>query len=547
MADWRAFATGFLERHKEITDERKEEAKEFETEQRESAARNASTISRRRAYADRVTGYADYLAQNGVTDAQFQATLATSPQAVEALVERVQTAVEMNDGRPLGASEVDALITMPAGFTPLDVSNEEFVRQSFGFRTDREAPAAEEFSFWDRISGGAEMGQARERLRRTPYMDGMTIEEINEAAMRADYESLIPGTFTAIGSSTRDRYGIEQSDDFTSSFELQYNRVLSSDDMNDAQIGNSQFSPQELLENRLGGRIEFMIEEYGEAFLLREESYLRGTMGNDYVDALIDRYINPQEEEPTGQPEPAPVPEPAQVPTQGEPVIRQPEVSIETPAAPAVPTTNVPDADMPTPEEAVTADGEVTPSPEADMPEGAVEGKETPEGYVLTGTDGVDYTYEDWQELTRAQRQTAGLPTSLIGAQISFRRFQAGLGMPPAPEGRQSSSVGRRDDRPEIVDDSETNAAGSTSRRAANARTRLVRDYGVDEGDINLIASEATPMQEFALARGVTTREQVEDAVSAYVAENNITPPQDVAFVAAVLFQNMKNSGQIQE
>jgi TnpA family transposase len=69
----------------------------------------------------------------------------------------------------------------------------------------------------------------------------------------------------------------------------------------------------------------------------------------------------------------------------------------------------------------------------------------------------------------------------------------------------------------------------------------------VDEGDINLIASDAMQMQEFALARGVTTREQVEDAVSAYVAENGITPPQDVAFVAAVLFQNMKNSGQIQE
>lgn len=545
MADWRAFATGFLERHKEITDERKEEAKEFETEQRESAARNAATISRRRAYADRVTGYADYLAQNGVTDAQFQATLATSPQAVEALVERVQTAVEMNDGRPLGASEVDALITMPAGFTPLDISNEEFVRQSFGFRTDREAPAAEEFSFWDRISGGAEMGQARERLRRTPYMDGMTIEEINEAAMRADYESLIPGTFTAIGSSTRDRYGIEQSDDFTSSFELQYNRVLSSDDMNDAQTGNSTFTPQELLENRLGGRIEFMIEEYGEAFLLREESYLRGTMGNDYVDALIERYINPEEEEPTGQPEPAPVPEPA--PAQGEPVIRQPEVSIETPAAPAVPTTNVPDADMPSPEEAVTPSGTATEAPDATTPEGAAEGRETPEGYVLTGTDGVDYTYEDWQGLTRTQRETAGLPTSLIGAQISFRRFQAGLGMPPAPEGREGSSAGRRDTRPEIEDDSETNADGSRSRRAVNARTRLVRDYGVDEYDISLISDRATDIQRFALERGVTNREQLEDAIDAYVAETGINPPEDVAFVAAVLFQNLQQSGQIQQ
>ena len=545
MADWRAFATGFLERHKEITDERKEEAKEFETEQRESAARNAATISRRRAYADRVTGYADYLSQNGVTDAQFQATLATSPQAVEALVERVQTAVEMNDGRPLGASEVDALITMPAGFTPLDISNEEFVRQSFGFRTDREAPAAEEFSFWDRISGGAEMGQARERLRRTPYMDGMTIEEINEAAMRADYESLIPGTFTAIGSSTRDRYGIEQSDDFTSSFELQYNRVLSSDDMNDAQTGNSTFTPQELLENRLGGRIEFMIEEYGEAFLLREESYLRGTMGNDYVDALIERYINPEEEEPTGQPEPAPVPEPA--PAQGEPVIQQPEVSIETPAAPAVPTTNVPDADMPSPEEAVTPSGVTTEAPDATTPEGAVEGRETPEGYVLTGTDGVDYTYEDWQELTRTQRETAGLPTSLIGAQISFRRFQAGLGMPPAPEGRSATSRGRNEARAPIEDDSETNADGSRSRRAANARTRLVRDYGVDEYDISLISDRATDIQRFALERGVTNREQLEDAIDAYVAETGINPPEDVAFVAAVLFQNLQQSGQIQQ
>jgi hypothetical protein len=123
--DWMSFATGFLERTEEIRSTREEEAKTYEEEQRRAAERNATEISRRRAIADQVTGYASYLTSNGVSNEQLQAVIASGPQAIEQLTSRVQAAVQANGGRPLGASDIDTLITMPEGFTPMPMTTQE--------------------------------------------------------------------------------------------------------------------------------------------------------------------------------------------------------------------------------------------------------------------------------------------------------------------------------------------------------------------------------------------------------------------------------------
>lgn len=533
MTDWTSFATGFLERFQERTDERREEAKTFEEEQRQAAERNAQSIARRRAYADRVMGYTSYLSRNGVSDAQIQAAIATDPEAVQRLTVRVQQAVEANGGRPLGADDIDALISMPEGFVPLDMTNQEFVDRTFGLTTPDMPEETEEVTFWDRISGGAAMGQARERLDRTPYMEGMTIREINAAAQQADYNSLIPGTFMSITSADRSYRPTEQGIDFVQTFEVQLGRVESSDAMTRARQAGTE---QELLEARMGGLIESYLTQYGASFLVDQESYIRSTMGDDYTDALIERYTSPEEAEP----QPEPVPQPAPISTEA------PQVTTDGPAAPQAPsaTTEIPEVTL-TEDQVPAAEAPPAPTPEAEevpTAEGQLEGRDTERGYVVTGKDGVEYTYEDWQSLTRAQRQAAGLPTSVIGAQVEFRRFMAGLGM---PEGRTATSRGRNAGRTPREDDSETNATGSLSRRSNRVANQLVEEYGVDRSDINFISRVGGFVQDFALERGVTTQDQMREAVESYAAENNMSLPSDVDFVASVLYENLVQNGDI--
>lgn len=534
MTDWTSFATGFLERFQERADERREEAKTFEEEQRQSAERNAQSISRRRAYADRVMGYANYLERNGVTDAQIQAAISTDPEAIQRLTQRVQAAVEANGGRPLGADDVEALISMPDNFVPLDMTNQEFVDRTFGLTAPEVQAQPEELTFWDRISGGAAMSRAEQRLDRTPYMEGMTIREINAAAQQADYSSLIPGTFMSITSANAGYDPIDDGGGFVQTFDVQLGRLESSDAMLRARAGEGDMTEQELLEARMGGLIEAYVSEFGESFLIDQESYIRSTMGDDYTNALIDRYLSPEEEQ-EGQPEPAPV--------------RQPAVSTEAPRMPATPTASESAPEVALPETPVaTTEAAPAPAPEAETAptaEGQLEGRDTEEGYVVTGTDGVEYTYEDWQTLTRAQRQAAGLPTSLIGAQVEFKRFMAGLGMPSMPEGRGATSRGRNEGRTPRQDDSETNAAGTQSRRGVRVANRLVQEYGVDRDDITFISRVGASVQDMALERGVTTLDQMKDAVEAYAAENNMAPPSDVDFVAGVLYQNLVENGDI--
>src|SRR6056300_35769 len=138
--DWMSFATGFMEQTSETLERRREEAQQYEEQQREAAARNAATIARRRAVADQVTGYANYLMSNGLSNAQIQATIASGPRAMEELTQRVQSAVRANGGRPLGVSDVNSLISMPEGFTPTDMTMAEYIDQTYGLGAVQTTP-----------------------------------------------------------------------------------------------------------------------------------------------------------------------------------------------------------------------------------------------------------------------------------------------------------------------------------------------------------------------------------------------------------------------
>lgn len=528
--DWMSFATGFMERTTDIREQRREEAKQFEEEQRQAAQRNAQLISRRRAIADQVTGYANYLTRNGVSNEQLQAVISSGPQAIEALTSRVQSAVQANGGRPLGSSDVASLISMPEGFTPLDMTTQEFIDQTYGLAVTPITREETEFSLLDRLGGRDQMARARDRLNRTAIVEGMTIEEINAAAMQGDYQSLIPGTFASIVGSSA--YDFDASTDFTVTFERRLATLQDSTRWTET-LGmpreEREVAQAALLEEAMGPIIRMGMSTYGDAFLADQESYLRSIMGDDFMDSLIDEETSPptREETPTsttaeptetteaiptgadvaGVATPTATVDPAlrgdrtpagtedgivttTLPPLGE--APQPVVSTEAPTMPT-PTTAPPPVAPRAEDVQIPADANQLPEPPADAT-------------VNVEGSGV-YTYAEWLGMTRAERDAAGLPTSQIGAQFYFNRFSAGIG-PFTPITDMVGPAGEGDPEQRQI-------------------YEQLSEAGVDDTSIALLGSHGSDMIEYLLAKGASTEEEMYMALNEWGQENNIVMPFD--------------------
>lgn len=499
--DWRSFATGFLQRQQEITQERREEAKTFEEEQRAAAERNAQTISRRRAITDRVTGYATYLQSNGVTEDQLQAVIASGPEAIATLTERVQAAVEANGGRPLGESDAATLIRMPEGFSPVDMSMDQFIRQTYGLAapTREEAPA-EELTFLQRISGMGEMARAEERLTRTPFAEGMTILDINRAAQGAEYQSLIPGTFVTFA--TDNRYDVtEEGVDFLRDFSNQIDTVIDSMEYRElsTQLPGG-ISREEAAEMQRQMRIDVadpLIRGYAkldpEGFMAAHEAQIRNQLGDAYIQQLREDLGLDAPEPEEGETQQGST-EDTEVSVTGTTVtpttIAETEEAVtELPVAP-----RAEDTDVDNPEVEEDAD------PVAPPADARVRNPET----------GQPVTYQEWLDMSRSAREAAGLPVSFLGGQRYFRRFGVGLGIVDPETGQRITEQ-----------TAETMQADQPEAYAA------LSEQGVDDITISLLNSNGADMMQYLKEQGVTDTEQAFNALTEWGQQNNVVMPFD--------------------
>jgi hypothetical protein len=514
--DWMSFATGFLERTEEIRSTREEEAKTYEEEQRRAAERNATEISRRRAIADQVTGYASYLTSNGVSNEQLQAVIASGPQAIEQLTSRVQAAVQANGGRPLGASDIDTLITMPEGFTPMPMTTQEYIDQTYGLTVQPVEAPQQDYGFLDVLGGRDQMSRAEARLRRTPYAEGMTIEEINRAASQGAYRSLIPGTFVSIAG--RDTYDADANASFMSSTSRIMNALESSSRWNETlglpTPAAKAEAQRELLIEALDPAIRLNMGQYGPSFFDAQEGYLRNLLGDDYVDSLVTEATEAPEDMQTpqavptgGTTQPSAV-TPGVVTGNRTPAGTEDDITVETlppvqqGAQPTV-ATEAPSMTTPT-----TATPPVAPrAEEVEIPEEANQLPEPPADATVTVEGGGSYTYEEWQGMTRTERVTAGLPTSQLGAQFYFNRFSAGIGGLPS------------------IDDI-VGPAGE-----GNAEQRLQYEQLVEDGygdeTIALLNSHGRDMLNYIREQGADTNEEMFMAITEYGKQNNLVMPFD--------------------
>lgn len=428
--DWASFAQGFMERTSEKLEERKAEGKQFEKDQRAAAERNVAVIQQRRSMANIARGHIDFLRSNGAGENIIQATLAAGPAQLKSLTKRTQEAIAANRGQTLTEDEMNALITLPEDFTPVDMDLQDYVDRTFGVAApDKIEEDQEEFGFMDKLFGRDQMDKARGRLDNTSIGEGMTISEINRAAQQAEYQSLIPSTFVSIVGAT-DPYDI----DFNKDFFTQLDRLVDTEEYKNieqevrSQEGLTQDEYAAEIDRRQGAMKEKLLGPFLKRFmtdpdfLVEQENFLRTYMGDAYVDGLMkDAGLLEEEKE-----------------EDKAPYAQQfANTTISEPAAPRAETLEL-DGSDPAVDTSAPA-GLMTPNAEP----GSVDDVQEPEdNTVVTVEGGTSHTYADWKGMSRKEREAAGLPTSLIGAQIYFNRFGVGItGKEPEPADETEATV----------------------------------------------------------------------------------------------------------
>ena len=310
--DVQAFATGFLESRVKDIEKKGDEARAFEEQQRTQADRNTQTLSKRNAVVQQVVGLSNMLRDNGASERVIQAAIAAGPQEITTLANKVTEARKAAGGGKLGASDIEALVNIPEGFSVMDTDTTDLIRKTYGLGYEGKGVTKDmpERSFMDRLRGDKQMDMARARLDREVIKDGYTAYDVNQMSAQQDYESLVPGTFITFNDIkvfrpsedmdgfTRTINNLTKAVEDTSAYSTLDEEIKDligaikvSEDQDEvaaakARLPKAQAEMDELYLSTVGSTIQDMVDTYGESFTDGADGYLRSFLSESYVNSL---------------------------------------------------------------------------------------------------------------------------------------------------------------------------------------------------------------------------------------------------------------------
>ena len=193
-----AFAAGALGELEKGMTRREDEARKYEDDQRELAKESRSEIMRRRSVVSSLVSEAKRLESLGVSKAQIQAAHSSGPSGLMELSKQVQAEVKRRGGKArLSEYDISAMIDSTA-IAPkyAEMDYEEFIASSAGLSEtkvgDLKAP---EQSILQKFLGAGAKDRVRAKLDKEETVGGMSIYDINELARGQAYQSVIPGAY----------------------------------------------------------------------------------------------------------------------------------------------------------------------------------------------------------------------------------------------------------------------------------------------------------------------------------------------------------------
>ena len=196
------FAAGFLNQITDTMTKRREDAARYKERQIEASERNQSLISTRNSRASAAVSFGkealQYLPEGVRSKGVIRTAMASGMTGVKELRDKLAKAhsdAGLSAGERLSLNDVEAIINMPnipsIDQSLIDMSLEEFAKKTYG-AVGEASTVEDDTSMVGRLFGYGAKDRAKEELRDTPSMSGMSVADINAAARLNEFNSLIP-------------------------------------------------------------------------------------------------------------------------------------------------------------------------------------------------------------------------------------------------------------------------------------------------------------------------------------------------------------------
>jgi hypothetical protein len=199
--NWKAFATGFLSDQAEQMEKRRLLNEKYKEQMEEEYRVARNTYSKRKAVVGQTMNEVAKLRSLGASDQHIKAAVASGPEAVFKLSTALGKASGKMGGTKLSHAQVDAYISGADLFEEHDASVREFVESSYGLgRTKEDDVQYEQPNLFERAFGVKLKEGTRARLDQQKAYDGLSKMDVIELSRQEAYQSLMPGSFLTLDS-----------------------------------------------------------------------------------------------------------------------------------------------------------------------------------------------------------------------------------------------------------------------------------------------------------------------------------------------------------
>ena len=199
--NWKAFATGFLSDQAEQMEKRRLLNEKYKEQMEEEYRVARNTYSKRKAVVGQTMNEVAKLRSLGASDQHIKAAVASGPEAVFELSTALGKASGKMGGTKLSHAQVDAYISGADLFEEHDASVREFVESSYGLgRTQEDDVPYEQPNIFERAFGVNLKEGTRARLDQEKAYDGLSKMDVIELSRQEAYQSLMPGSFLTLDS-----------------------------------------------------------------------------------------------------------------------------------------------------------------------------------------------------------------------------------------------------------------------------------------------------------------------------------------------------------
>jgi len=199
--NWKAFATGFLSDQAEQMEKRRLLNEKYKEQMEEEYRVARNTYSKRKAVVGQTMNEVAKLRSLGASDQHIKAAVASGPEAVFKLSTALGKASGKMGGTKLSHAQVDAYISGADLFEEHDASVREFVESSYGLgRSQEDDVPYEQPNIFERAFGVKLKEGTRARLDQEKAYDGLSKMDVIELSRQEAYQSLMPGSFLTLDS-----------------------------------------------------------------------------------------------------------------------------------------------------------------------------------------------------------------------------------------------------------------------------------------------------------------------------------------------------------